>query len=108
MPYSRKDDPVAYAQLATGHVRGLYAERMKFLREIHGESQQTCADALGIGQPAYWQMENNEQRIRRRDLVTLAHHYGLTLEEAFPVDLAAAGVLAVPPSMRGRLRAVGA
>jgi DNA-binding XRE family transcriptional regulator len=57
---------------------------MRELRSMTGATQQECADALGITQASYQQMEVNEIRFRRRDLVTLAALYKLDLEDAFP------------------------
>jgi transcriptional regulator with XRE-family HTH domain len=58
--------------------------RMAELREEHRRTQQECADALGVAQNTYAQMESGVIRFRRRDLVTLAVLYGLRLEKAFP------------------------
>lgn len=60
------------------------ARRMAELRAEHGLTQQQCADALGVTQSTYAEMEAGRIRFRRRDLVTLAVLYGLPLEEAFP------------------------
>lgn len=60
------------------------ARRMAELRAEHGLTQQQCADALGVAQNTYAEMETGHIRFRRRDLVTLAVLYGLPLEEAFP------------------------
>lgn len=60
------------------------AVRLQELRRIYRHTQQECADALGISQPSYAEMERGETRIRRRDMVTIATLYGLTLEVAFP------------------------
>jgi transcriptional regulator with XRE-family HTH domain len=60
------------------------ARRMEQLRNTRRLTQQECADALGVGQSTYAQMESGEIRFRRRDLVTLAVLYGLTLDDAFP------------------------
>lgn len=60
------------------------ASRMVELRRQYGRTQQACADALGIAQNSYAEMEAGKLRIRRRDLVTLAVFYGLPLEDAFP------------------------
>jgi transcriptional regulator with XRE-family HTH domain len=57
---------------------------MAELRAEHGLTQQQCADALGVAQNTYAEMETGRIRFRRRDLVTLAVLYGLPLEEAFP------------------------
>lgn len=107
MPAKRKVCLPGYPELETEEGRRIYAERMRFLRELHEwASQSTCAEALGLAQPTYFQMESNRQRIRRRDLVTLAAMYGLPLEEAFPAGLGASDVTRVPPSLQGRLRVV--
>lgn len=60
------------------------ATRMAELRGHFRHTQQECADALGIGQSSYAEMEAGNSRIRRRDMVTIAVHYGLPLSEAFP------------------------
>ena len=60
------------------------ARRMAELRTAHGLTQRQCADALGVTQSTYAEMEAGRIRFRRRDLVTLAVLYGLPLEEAFP------------------------
>jgi transcriptional regulator with XRE-family HTH domain len=57
---------------------------MTELRAEHNVTQQQCADALGIMQHSYSALEKGRTRVRRRDLVTLAVLYGLTLAEAFP------------------------
>lgn len=67
-------------------VRARVARRMAEIRREHGRSQAECAEALGIGQPSYSDMEAGQLKIRRRDLVTLAVFYGLSLDEAFPTD----------------------
>jgi transcriptional regulator with XRE-family HTH domain len=67
------------------------ASRLAELREAHGLTQQECADALGIGQPSYAKMESGQTPLRRRDRVTLAVRYGLSLSAAFPDAEAAAG-----------------
>jgi transcriptional regulator with XRE-family HTH domain len=59
--------------------------RMHELRTEYGLTQQECADALGVAQNTYAQMESGAIRFRRRDLVTLAVLYGLSLEDAFPM-----------------------
>lgn len=64
--------------------RAPVAARMAELREQYDATQQECADALGVEQPTYAQMEGNGIRFRRRDLVTLADLFGLPKEEAFP------------------------
>lgn len=64
--------------------RAVLGERMHELRSIHRTTQQQCADALGVAQNTYAQMESGEIRFRRRDLVTLAVMYGLPQDEAFP------------------------
>ena len=66
--------------------RARVARRMVELRQLYNKTQQECADALGIGQSSYSEMEAGQLRIRRRDLVTLAVFYGLSLEEAFPAE----------------------
>lgn len=65
-------------------VKKIAADRMRELREARGLTQQQCADALGIGQSSYAEMEGGLTRARRRDLVTLSVLYGLELAEAFP------------------------
>jgi transcriptional regulator with XRE-family HTH domain len=60
------------------------ARRMAALRAEHGRTQVECATALGLAQPTYAEMESGVGRIRRRDLVTLAHLYGIPPEDAFP------------------------
>lgn len=60
------------------------ARRMAELRAEHGKTQTECAAALGVAQPTYAEMESGVGRFRRRDLVTLAVLYGMTLEAAFP------------------------
>jgi transcriptional regulator with XRE-family HTH domain len=72
MSAKRKDDRIELGR------------RMADLRREHGRTQQECADALGVAQPTYAEMEGGQGRIRRRDLVTLAVLYGVTLEVAFP------------------------
>lgn len=64
--------------------RAELGRRMAELRQIHRKTQQQCADALGVAQPTYAEMESGVGRIRRRDLVTLAVLYGMALDEAFP------------------------
>lgn len=64
--------------------RSELGRRMAELRKEHSKTQQECADALGVAQPTYAEMEGGQGRIRRRDLVTLAVLYGVTLEIAFP------------------------
>lgn len=64
--------------------RSELGRRMAELRKEHGKTQQECADALGVAQPTYAEMEGGQGRIRRRDLVTLAVLYGVTLDVAFP------------------------
>lgn len=64
--------------------RSPITQRMRELREAHGRTQQECAEALGVAQPTYAEMEHDKGRVRRRDLVTLAVLYGMPLEEAFP------------------------
>jgi transcriptional regulator with XRE-family HTH domain len=69
------------------------ARRMAALRAEHGRTQVQCATALGVAQPTYAEMESGVGRIRRRDLVTLAHLYGIAPEDAFPAFFgSAAGV----------------
>lgn len=58
--------------------------RMAELRETYGKTQQDAADALGVAQNTYAQMESGAIRFRRRDLVTLAVLYGMPLGRAFP------------------------
>lgn len=70
--------------LATPQDRQRFADRMRELREEAGKGQQECADALGVTQPVYSEMENNQQSFRRRDLVTLAALYKMPLTKAFP------------------------
>lgn len=72
MDLMRKEDRVALGS------------RMAELREEYNRTQRECADALGIAQNTYAQMESGVIRFRRRDLVTLAVLYGLKLERAFP------------------------
>lgn len=72
MDLSRKED------------RAPIARRMAELRAEHGVTQQACADALGIQQNTYSEMESGHTRFRRRDLVTLAVLYGIEPEDAFP------------------------
>ena len=60
------------------------AARLKELRARHRHTQQECADALGLEQPSYADMEGGRSRIRRRDLVTIADLYGIAKHEAFP------------------------
>lgn len=72
MDLTRKEDRVALGS------------RMAELREEYDRTQQECADALGVAQNTYAQMESGTIRFRRRDLVTLAVLYGLKLEKAFP------------------------
>lgn len=64
--------------------RAPIARRMAELREQHGATQQACADALGLAQNTYAEMEANEIRMRRRDLVTLAVLYQMEPADAFP------------------------
>lgn len=59
-------------------------ERMAELRAKYRHTQIECAAALGVAQSTYADMESGRGRIRRRDLVTIAALYGLTLGEAFP------------------------
>jgi len=66
------------------------AGRLCELRNHHRYTQQECANALGISQSSYAEMESGRSRVRRRDLVTLAHLYGLTVEVAFPESAEAA------------------
>lgn len=61
-----------------------FAQRMYDLRAKHGFTQQECADALGVRQNTYSEMEAGAIRFRRRDLVTLAVLYGMDPEDAFP------------------------
>jgi transcriptional regulator with XRE-family HTH domain len=70
--------------LVTFDDRQPFADRMRELREANNVSQQDCAEALGVSQPVYSDMENNRQSFRRRDLVTLAALYKLPLTKAFP------------------------
>lgn len=70
--------------LTRKEVRQPLAERMESLRKAAGRTQQESADALGVAQNTYAQMETAEIRFRRRDLVTLAVLYGMAPEEAFP------------------------
>lgn len=72
MDLTRKEDRVALGF------------RMAELREQYDRTQQECADALGVAQNTYAQMESGVIRFRRRDLVTLAVLYGMKLERAFP------------------------
>jgi len=58
--------------------------RMACLRAEHGKTQVECAEALGVAQPTYAEMESGVGRIRRRDLVTLAVLYGTDIDTAFP------------------------
>lgn len=60
------------------------ARRMAELRAEHGRTQTECAEALGVRQNTYSEMESGGIRLRRRDLVTLAVLYGMEPEEAFP------------------------
>lgn len=60
------------------------AVRMRELRKHFRHTQQECADALGVSQASYADMERGESRIRRRDLVTLAVLYGVNPETGFP------------------------
>lgn len=66
-------------------IRSELAGRMAELRATHGKTQQQCADALGIAQNSYAELEGGRTRPRRRDLVTLAVLYGLAVDDAFPV-----------------------
>lgn len=70
--------------LVTPKDRQPFADRMRELREGAGKGQRECADALGVSQSAYCDMENNNIAFRRRDLVTLAALYGMSLKKAFP------------------------
>lgn len=72
METKRKDD------------RAELGRRMADLRREHGKTQQECADALGVAQPTYAEMEGGQGRVRRRDLVTLSVLYGIALDDAFP------------------------
>lgn len=63
------------------------ARRMAELRDRHGRTQVECAEALGIRQNTYSEMESGKLRFRRRDLVTLAVLYGMDPAEAFPTVL---------------------
>lgn len=76
MDLSRKEDRMPIAR------------RMAQIRAEHGMTQQQCADALGIQQNTYSEMETGHTRFRRRDLVTLAVLYGVEPEEAFPAFFA--------------------
>lgn len=60
------------------------ARRMAELRARHDRTQAECAEALGVRQNTYSDMESGKIRIRRRDLVTLAVLYGMDPEDAFP------------------------
>ena len=60
------------------------AARMRDLRKHFRHTQQECADALGVAQATYADMEGGRSLIRRRDLVTLAVLYGIAPETAFP------------------------
>lgn len=59
--------------------------RMKELRARHGFTQAECAQALGIRQNTYSEMESGKTRLRRRDLVTLSVLFEMEPTEAFPV-----------------------
>lgn len=72
MDLSRKED------------RKPIARRMAELRAEHERTQTECAEALGIRQNTYSEMESGAIRLRRRDLVTLSVLYGMEPEEAFP------------------------
>lgn len=58
--------------------------RMRALREERGLTQQQCADALGVAQNTYAEMELGTGRVRPRDLLALSVMYGLTPTDAFP------------------------
>ena len=70
--------------LTRKETRLFLARRMAELRTRAGLTQQDCADALGVAQNTYAQMETGDIRFRRRDLVTLAVLYGMPMGEAFP------------------------
>lgn len=70
--------------LSTVRARAPYAAQMRTLRAERRWTQRECAEALGVSQPSYAAMEGNQARFRRRDLVTLAEMYELSLAEAFP------------------------
>lgn len=71
------------------------ASRLNELRATYRRTQQECADALGISQSSYAEMESGSTRVRRRDMVTLAVFYGIDLDQAFPPALAEASKEAV-------------
>lgn len=58
--------------------------RMVELRTNAEKTQTQCANALGVAQNTYAEMESGECPVRRRDLVTLSVLYGLNLRQAFP------------------------
>ncbi len=63
--------------------RAAYAARIRELRKERRYRMWECAEALGVAVATYSDMEGNNTRFRRRDLVTLATLYGLSLEEAY-------------------------
>ena len=70
------------------------ARRMAELREQHRRTQQECANALGVAQNTYAQMETGDIRFRRRDLIALAFLYEVRPLDAFPGFFGAESVAA--------------
>ena len=73
-----------YYTLTSKRDRALFAERMREMREFFGKKQWECARELDVAESTYAEMERNNVRFRRRDLVTLAAFYDLPLADAFP------------------------
>ena len=75
----------------------MISERIKSLRETHGETQQDVADALGVKRETVKFWEGGLRQIKAWDIVGLAEHFnvssdyllGLTLEQTTNAEIKA-------------------
>lgn len=58
-----------------------FGENLKELREKAGISQSELAEAIGISQPAIWQLEAGETNPRLITVKALANYFDTTVEE---------------------------
>jgi transcriptional regulator with XRE-family HTH domain len=57
----------------------LICEKLKFLREKHGYSQQTVADALSMSQNTYSLLETGKTKLDVERLILIAEFYKISV-----------------------------
>lgn len=73
------------------HVRWIVGKNMRFLRQVHGVTQNQLADTLGVFQASISRIEQGAQELSIAELITLSVFFDVPLELIATQDLETLG-----------------